>query len=232
MKRFIGLAAITLTALMVQGCATDDPNRQAKTGAGVGAVVGAIVGHQLDDDAGRFVGAAVGGMTGAAIGNYMDEQEQAYERALSEERRSNQVRMRRLQDDTLVVVLDGEVSFDVDRVNVKRAFRPTLDKLADLMLRYERSTAYVVGHTDNTGSNAYNQDLSDKRARRVAAYLYKRGVPKARLGYEGRGESEPRATNSTPAGRQLNRRVEIYIRPIVWGRERQAMDPPRYPGYR
>ncbi len=231
MKRTSILAGVALGALFIQGCATDDPNRQAKTGGAVGAVVGAIVGHQLDDDAGRFVGAALGGMTGAAVGNYMDEQERAYERTLSEERQQNQLQMKRLRDDTLVVTLDSEVSFDVDRVNVKRAFRPALDKLADLLLRYERSVAYVVGHTDNTGGAAYNQELSEKRARRVAGYLHRQGVPKARLRYEGRGETEPRASNAKPAGRQLNRRVDIYIRPIVKGREREAYQPPRYGRY-
>jgi outer membrane protein OmpA-like peptidoglycan-associated protein len=136
--------------------------------------------------------------------------------------------MQRLRDDTLKLTLDSEVSFDYDSDRIKPAFRSTLDKLADVLRKYDRTVVHVVGHTDSTGSAEYNQRLSERRASSVASYLESRGVDPSRVRYEGRGESEPRDTNATEAGRQLNRRVEIYLKPIVEGQEQRAYDPPRY----
>lgn len=217
-----------LVSAMVAGCATDDPNRQAKTGAVIGAVAGAVLGHQLDDDSGRYVGAAVGALAGGAVGHYMDNQEQEFNQALASERQQHAIEIERMRDDTLKLSLDSEVSFDFDRADIKPAFRPSLDKLGNLLVKYNRTVVHVVGHTDSTGSDAYNMDLSKRRAYAVTDYLAARGVPADRLRSEGRGESEPRATNETEAGRQLNRRVEVYVKPIVEGQEQQAYESPRY----
>lgn len=220
------LAAVSL--LVVTGCATDDPNRRAKIGAATGAVAGAVLGHQLDDSAGRWVGAAAGALAGAAVGNYMDDQQQDFETALAEERAAHEMEVQRLRDDTLKLTLDSEVSFDFDRASIKPAFRPSLDKLARVINEYERTVVHVVGHTDSVGPEDYNRRLSERRAESVADYLVANGVPPGRLRTEGRGESEPRATNDTEAGRQLNRRVEIFVKPIVEGREERAFESPRY----
>ncbi len=226
MKRLVIGAA--LAATLVSGCTTNDPNQRAKAGAAIGAVVGAIAGHQVDHGAGKWVGAAVGALAGAAVGNYMDNQQRAFEQSLAQERQAHQLEIERLKDDTLKLSIDSEVSFDFDSARIKPAFRHSLDKLADVLRKYNRTVVHIVGHTDSTGSAAYNLDLSRRRAEAVADYLASRGVPRDRLRTEGRGESEPRATNATEAGRQLNRRVEIYVKPIIEGQEYRAYESPRY----
>jgi len=216
-------------ALGLTGCATpDDPNQRAKVGAAVGAVAGAVLGHQLDDSAGKWVGAAVGALAGGAVGHYMDNQQQDFETTLQQERDANQLEIERLRDDTLKLTVDSEVSFDFNKADIKPTFRPSLDKLAQLIIKYDRTVVHVVGHTDSVGSDAYNQGLSERRALSVGDYLASYGVPRARLRTEGRGEREPRATNATEAGRQLNRRVEIFVKPIVEGQEQRAYEPPAY----
>jgi outer membrane protein OmpA-like peptidoglycan-associated protein len=217
---------VLVLAVSLYGCAADDPNRRAKTGAAVGAVVGAVLGHQLDDDSGRYVGAVVGAVAGGAVGHYMDKQQNEFEDALAEERDAHDIEIERLQDESLKLNVPSEVSFDFDRAEIKPAFSATLDKVADILVRYDRSIVHVIGHTDSTGSDAYNQDLSERRARSVTNYLASRGVQDSRLQTEGRGESEPRDSNATEAGRQLNRRVELIIKPIVAGSEQDAYQAP------
>ncbi len=218
---------VVAMAVALFGCAADDPNKRTKVGAGVGAVLGAVLGHQMDDDKGRFVGAAVGALAGAAVGNYMDKQQQEFESALAEEQRRNQIEIERLKDETLKIDISSEVSFDFGSAAIKPAFRPTLDKVSDVLRRYERSIVHVVGHTDSVGSDAYNQRLSEQRAQSVVDYFATSGgLSRERLRAEGRGEMEPRATNATEAGRQLNRRVELFVKPVVEGREQRAYEPP------
>jgi outer membrane protein OmpA-like peptidoglycan-associated protein len=216
-------------ALGLAGCATqDDPNQRAKVGAAVGAVAGAVLGHQIDHSSGKFIGAAVGALAGGGVGHYMDKQQQDFESALQQERDANQLEIERLRDDTLKLTVDSEVSFAFGKADIQPAFRPSLDKLAALIMKYDRTVVHVVGHTDSIGSAAYNQDLSIRRANSVADYLATYGVPRDRLRTEGRGENEPRATNETEAGRQLNRRVELFVKPIVEGQEERAYESPRY----
>lgn len=211
------------------GCAADDPDRRAKTGAAIGAVAGAVLGHQVDGDSrGRVVGAAVGAVTGAVVGGYMDRQQREFDQALEEERRQNAIEIERMKDDTLKLNLSSEVSFDFDSARIKPAFEPTLDKLGNVINKYDRTIVHVVGHTDSTGADAYNLRLSRQRADAVAGYLLSRGVDGSRVRTEGRGESEPRESNATEAGRQLNRRVEIYLKPVVEGQEAEAYERPTY----
>ncbi len=230
MKLAKGVMAVMLSSVLVlAGCMQqDDPNRRAQTGALVGAVAGAVLGHQLDDDSGKWVGAAVGALTGAAVGHYMDNQQRDFESSLAQERSAHQLEIERMKDDTLKLTVDSEVSFDFGKADIKPAFKPSLDKLAEVIRKYDRTVVHIVGHTDNVGSDAYNQRLSEQRARAVADYLISRGVPASRLRTEGRGEREPRASNATEAGRQLNRRVEIFVKPLVEGQEQRAYESPRY----
>lgn len=230
MKFGNGLMAVTLSsALVLTGCMQqDDPNRRAQTGALVGAVAGAVLGHQLDSDSGKWVGAAVGALTGAAVGHYMDNQQRDFESSLAQERSANQLEIERMKDDTLKLTVDSEVSFDFAKSQIKPAFQPSLDKLAEVIRKYDRTVVHIVGHTDDIGSDSYNQQLSEQRARAVYDYLVSRGVPASRLRTEGRGEREPRASNANEAGRQLNRRVEIFVKPLVEGQEQKAYESPRY----
>ena len=225
--RFAQTLAVAIP-LILSGCATDDPHRRAKTGAVIGAVTGAVIGHQISHGSGAWVGAAVGGLAGGGVGHYMDNQQREFEQSLAYEQQQHQLEIERLKDDTLKLSLDAEVSFDFDSARIKPAFQPSLDKLADVLIKYDRSVVHVVGHTDSTGSAEYNRQLSLRRAENVSRYLEQRGVPYQRLRSEGRGEAEPRDTNATEAGLQLNRRVELYVKPLVDGRESEAYRSPSY----
>ena len=177
----------------------------------IGAVAGAVAGALIDKDK-RARGALIGAAAGGGIGYYMDSQEKAFVSALDEETRRGELEVERVREDLLKMTLASEASFDFNKSNIKPAFHPSLDKLATVMNKYNRSEITIIGHTDSVGSNAYNQNLSVERARSVKDYLLSRGVTPSRITVVGRGESEPRDTNSTEAGRQLNRRVEILVK--------------------
>lgn len=213
------LAALVLLA----GCATspEDPNRNTKekaaTGAAIGAIAGAIIGHQQDRSGGALrgalIGAAAGGALGAGVGAYMDKQEAEFREKLAAEQRAHEIEVERLKNENLKITMNSEVSFDFNSAAINPGFKGTLDKVNDILARYTRTSVHVVGHTDNIGSEAYNQKLSEDRAKSVAWYMQDGGVAAQRISTEGRGEMQPRATNATEAGRQLNRRVEILIIP-------------------
>ncbi len=225
MKSIPAVAGLSLIVAL-SGCATDDPNRRAKTGAAIGAIAGAVLGHQVDGDKGRFIGAAAGAMAGAAVGNYMDKQQRELEEQLAKERRNNEIELERLKNNVLKVNLNSEVSFDFNKADIKPGFYGSLNKLAGVVAKYNNTVVHIVGHTDSSGSDSYNQQLSERRALSVKDYLAAHGVAANRIRTEGRGESEPRATNATPEGRAMNRRVEIFLKPIVEGQESDAYQPP------
>ncbi len=221
MKRIMTIAIAS--GLILSACATNpnDPNRHTKenaaAGAALGALAGAVIGYQGDHSGGALrgalIGAAAGGALGAGTGIYMDKQEAEFNRQLADERRRNQIEIERLKNENLKITMNSEISFAYDSAQLTPAFHNTLDKVADILNRYPRSTIRITGHTDNRGSAAYNQRLSEQRAQAVKWYLTDRGVDARRIITEGRGESQPRATNATEAGRQLNRRVEMLIIP-------------------
>jgi outer membrane protein OmpA-like peptidoglycan-associated protein len=222
---------LTLTALMalsLSACTTaDDPNQKAKTAAAIGAAAGAIIGYAVDDGAGGVLaGAAVGAVAGAGVGHYMDKQKQEFEAALAEEQASNELEIQEMENEMLRIGIASQVSFGFDSAALKPGFTPTLDKVADILLKYPQTIIHVVGHTDSVGSESYNQQLSERRAQSVVSYLGKRGVNGSRLYASGRGELEPIASNDTEAGREMNRRVEIYVKPIVEGQEAEAYQAP------
>lgn len=224
MKKIV-LATLIATAL--SGCAADDPNKRTKTGAAVGAAAGALLGYAVDDGTGGVVaGAAVGALAGAGVGRYMDNQQREFEQALADEQARNELKIQQLENETLKIDIASEVSFDFDSASLKSAFTPTLNKVADVLQRYPKTVIHVVGHTDSVGSESYNQQLSERRVQSVADYLASNGVERGRLYATGRGELEPRATNETEAGRQLNRRVELFVKPIVEGQESEAYQAP------
>lgn len=225
MKKIILVAAI---ATALAGCATDDPNKRTKTGAAIGAAAGAIVGYAIDDGAGGVIaGAAVGTLAGAGVGRYMDNQQKEMKAALAEEEARNELKIQQLQDESLKIDIANEVSFDVGSAAIKPAFESTLNKVADVLQRYPKTVVHVIGHTDSTGSESFNQQLSERRAQSVVDYFAARGVMGERLKPTGRGEFEPRASNDTESGRQLNRRVEIIVKPIVEGQESEAYQTPQ-----
>ena len=218
MRKIVPLAT---AALLLAGCAanpdgTSSPNRTA-IGAGVGAVAGGLLGNRIDQGdrvVGTAVGAAVGAAAGAGIGRMFDKQEAEFKEQLASERAANEIEVERVREDLLKLTLDSEVSFDFDSAAIKPGFRPSLSKLADVLKKYDRNRVTVVGHTDSVGAESYNENLSVRRAEAVVDELAALGVAPSIMSAQGRGEREPRATNGTEAGRQLNRRVEILVEPI------------------
>ncbi|MDX1605708.1 MAG: OmpA family protein [Candidatus Competibacterales bacterium] len=206
------LSLVLIAALAVTACAPNDPYMRTKTGAAIGAIAGGILGHQLDDDAGRYVGAAAGAALGGGIGYAMDRQAQQLQQ-LSMQNQQLQMEVQRMQDGSIRVNMPSEVLFDFDSAALKPQFMPTLNEIARILNQDPRSTVTVVGHTDSTGSDSYNMNLSQRRAQSVANYLSSHGVSPNRLYAQGMGESQPRASNDTPQGRAQNRRVELFIRP-------------------
>jgi len=217
---------IATAALVTVGCATDDPNRRAKTGAAIGAITGAVLGNQTSSKNGKYVGAVAGALTGAAVGNYMDKQQRKMEQQLAQEQANREISVTRIDEETLKINVSSEVSFDVNQASIKASFRDSLDKVANVISEYDKTAIHVIGHTDSTGSESYNQRLSEKRAGSVSRYLSQNGVQRDRMRMAGRGELRPVANNNSSAGRSQNRRVEIYLKPIVEGRENDAFRSP------
>jgi outer membrane protein OmpA-like peptidoglycan-associated protein len=213
MKACSALGALLLAACTTHADGTQSANKTA-IGAGIGAVAGGVLGNRLDKDnrvRGTVIGAAAGTAAGAGIGYLMDRQEAELRDQLASERTDHAIELERVRDDLLKLTLANEISFDFGSAAIKPAFRPTLVKLADVLKKYDRNEITVIGHTDSVGSESYNELLSERRAVAVRDELTMLGVPSSRLRAFGRGEFEPRAGNSTEAGRQLNRRVEIMV---------------------
>ena len=209
------LAAVSL--LGVSACVTD-PNtgeqkvsRTAIGGVG-GAVAGYLLGGLIGGKTGRIVGAGIGGVAGGVVGYQMDKQI----KELKEQTAGSGIDVNETADgNSILVNLPDGVTFAVDSSNISPAFQGTLDQIANSLVTYPDSLVDVYGHTDSTGSDAYNQQLSERRAKAVSDYLSMRGVSSARIRYQGFGEQYPVADNTTPEGRALNRRVEIKITPIT-----------------
>lgn len=207
------IAALALTSACVTDPVTGE-QRMSKTG--IGAIGGALGGYLLGDIVGgrhdrteKILGAGIGAIGGAAIGSYMDRQE----REIRERTAGTDVEVIRKGDD-LILSMPSGITFATDSSSIQPHFRPTLDKVADVLDRYNQTYVDVYGHTDSTGSDAYNQALSERRADAVASYLVSRGVESARLEALGYGETQPIASNDTVEGRSQNRRVEIKVVPV------------------
>ena len=205
-------SVVLIATLFALACATsqDDPNAKAKRGAGVGAatgaVVGAIIGNQSGNNrTGAVVGAAAGAAIGAAIGHRMDQQQKELQQIPG-------VEVTRPSEGEIAVQLTNDILFDFNSADLRSESRSTLRDLASNFQRYPDETVSVEGHTDNVGSPSYNQTLSERRAYSGKDYLVSQGMPSSRITAIGYGETRPKATNDTPEGRQLNRRVEIHIR--------------------
>lgn len=197
-----------------RGAPLTDSEKGALIGAAGGAVIGAMA-YKKDRTKGALIGVIGGGIAGSAVGAYMDNQRRDLQKYLAPEISSGQARVERLANDVLRITMTNQTAFDFDSSNIKPSFHSTMDKVAEVLVRYGKTTLTVAGHTDNVGSAQYNQKLSERRALSVASYLESRQVNSLRLSTVGKGESFPVQSNSTEAGRQANRRVEIYVTPVV-----------------
>lgn len=199
------------------GCAQPMNKTQSGTlaGTGIGAAVGAGLGQAIGGNTkstllGAGIGALLGGIAGNRVGAYMDAQEQAMRQELAAVEGASIQR----NANTLALTFKSETMFDVDSAKLKSGAYDELFRVSKVLNQYPQTTLLVAGHTDSTGTEQYNQQLSERRAEVVKNALAGDGVNPARIRTIGYGESKPIASNATEAGRQLNRRVEITIEPI------------------
>ena len=214
------VTGVSIIALL-GACTTTDPysstprRNNTGTGAIAGAIGGAVLGYLTNtsnSEEGRknaLIGAGIGALGGAAVGAYMDRQQRELEAELS----GSGVGVAR-QGDNLVLRMPSDVTFASNQSSINPAFYSVLDDVSAVLNRYDQSVVDIIGHADADGAADYNLDLSRQRASSVAQYLVNRNVLADRLYVDGRGESQPVATNETAAGKAQNRRVEILIRPF------------------
>ena len=214
MKTSLTLAiagTLALSACVDPNAYPNDPNARTRNGAVIGGLVGAVAGASTardgDELKGAILGGALGAGTGALIGRDLDRQAAELRGSLNSNISVTN------NGDFLTVNMPQDLLFDTNSASVRPDLRSDLQTVASSLLKYPNSRIEVIGHTDSTGSAAFNQDLSQRRASSVASVLRDGGVQGARLAAFGRGEDQPIATNLTPEGRAQNRRVEIIIRP-------------------
>lgn len=200
------ILSVTLFAFMFQGCKNwSKTAKGGAIGAGAGGLAGAVIGKVAGNTVtGAIIGAAVGGAAGAAIGNYMDRQAEELDQELEN------AEVERVGEG-IKITFDSGILFDFDSYALRPASRENIRELSDVLKKYEDTKILFAGHTDSKGSEEYNQQLSEDRAKAVASFTAEQGVASDRMIITGYGESDPVADNSTEAGRQKNRRVEIAI---------------------
>lgn len=212
MKTFSILAISSV--LVISGCANMTPTQRGTAqGAGIGAGAGAVLGAATGDGGGRraATGAAIGGAAGAIIGNIWSNRMENQKRAMEQATQGTGIEVSKTADNRLKLEVPADVSFDVNRADIKPNFRPVLDRFANSLAEHQATTVTIIGHTDSTGSDAVNDPLSVNRAAQTRDYLVARGISPTRIAIDGRGRREPIASNATEAGRAQNRRVEIYV---------------------
>ena len=205
------MVVLAMVAVVSVACAGRQPyttkrDNTAK-GAGIGAAVGAVaaiaMGEREADEI--LAGAAIGAVGGAGVGAYMDHQEEKLARIPG-------TTVERLEDNVLLVRFDSATLFDVDSAALRPSGSTMLDEVAGVLNEYKKTAVVIQGHTDSTGSEAYNQQLSERRAVSAKNRLISLGIDSPRLEAIGFGEVHPVAPNDTEGGRQLNRRVEILLK--------------------
>jgi outer membrane protein OmpA-like peptidoglycan-associated protein len=214
MNKTITVMVNLMLVLCIFSCAgTTRKESGAKTGVLIGAAGGAILGQVIGGDTeatliGAGVGAVVGGLAGHQIGAYMDKQEQELRDAMAE---SDAVSIQRTQD-VLTATFKSDICFDFDSSALKAGAYTEIARVANVLNKYPQTTIRVEGHTDTTGPETYNQELSERRAQSVKNALTQRGVDPRRIQTVGFGESQPISSSDA-----LNRRVSIVIIPVTQG---------------
>ncbi|WBA10438.1 OmpA family protein [Salinivibrio kushneri] len=207
-KKYKLTAVAVLTAsLALTGC---ESMSNTQKGAAIGAITGAIAGKSTSNhkDKRAFIGAAIGAIGGAAVGNYMDKQEQAFREELA----GSGIQVVR-EGDNIRLIMPSNITFGLDQDAIAADFYPTLNAVANVMRKYDKTFLSIEGHTDNTGAASYNQRLSERRAMSVKGYLASQSIDSARLYTSGFGETRPLVANNSASNRALNRRVEIQVVP-------------------
>ena len=217
-NRFLKIAVIAAALIAVAGCETVNPyTRESQTskaakGAGIGAAAGAVVGLLTKGDKlqNALIGAGVGALAGGGVGYYMDVQEAKLRQRLE----GTGVSVTRMGDN-ITLNMPSNITFALNSSDLNGQFFNALDGVSMVLKEYDKTVIEVAGHTDSSGSDQYNQALSERRAQAVAGYLSSHGVKTQRLITIGAGETHPMASNDTEAGRAQNRRVELTIVPVT-----------------
>lgn len=198
--------ALLIFALLSSSCKTMNRTQKgAVIGAGGGAVIGGVIGRSLGNTAmGAIVGAAVGGTAGAVIGRKMDKQAEEMKKVLGD------AEVKRVGEG-IVIEFKEKVLFGFDRSDLSTSAQGNLDRLANILQKYPDTNIEVIGHTDDKGTDGYNQALSERRANSVASYIRTKGINSSRVTTRGMGESDPKIANDSEANRAENRRVEFVI---------------------
>ncbi|QEL66073.1 outer membrane lipoprotein [Oryzomicrobium terrae] len=206
------LAAVVIGVGGLGGCADmSETQRTTGTGAAIGALAGAVVGGATHGGRGAATGAVLGGALGAGGGYLWSRHMQEQKAAMEQATQGTGVKVSQTADNQLKLDIPSDISFDSGSYVIKPNLRPILDRFATTLNQNPVTTVRIVGHTDNTGSDAINQPLSVNRASATRDYLVERGVAMNRISIDGRGAREPVADNGTAAGRAHNRRVEIFV---------------------
>lgn len=214
-----GLAGLVSLAVLA-GCTTDPftgESQISKTAIGglIGAASGAAIGAIADKEnrgRGAAIGAGVGVLAGGAVGAYMDYQE----KKLREKLQGTGVSVKRVNDD-IFLIMPGNLTFATDHAEIRSDFYPVLNSVVLVLNEYKKTLIEITGHTDDTGSDSHNQQLSEDRAESVGGYFRSHEVMPERLVTHGFGERFPIASNDTASGRQENRRVELRLVPLTRG---------------
>lgn len=212
---------LALSGAVLTGCTTLDAytgesqvsntSKGAIAGGLIGAVLGAATAPKEERAKRALIGAGIGGVAGGGVGLYMDRQEAE----LREELVNSGVQVERTEEGEINLIMPGNITFDTDSSTVRPDFMDTLNSVARVVQEYENTLITIEGHTDSTGSESYNQLLSERRAASVAEVMLSEGIAFERIAAEGYGELRPIADNSTASGRATNRRVEISLEAIV-----------------
>ena len=209
---FKSLSCAALAAALLSGCANMSETQQGTAqGAGIGAVAGALLGAAVGGSKGAAQGAVLGTAVGAGGGYIWSKKMQDQKVAMEQATRGTGVAVSQTADNRLKLDIPSDVSFDVGRSAIKSNFAPILTQFASSLNQNQISTVTIIGHTDSTGSDSINNPLSVDRANAARDFLVNRGVAVQRFSTDGRGSREPVADNSTQQGRDMNRRVEIYV---------------------
>ena len=208
--------ALAFAASTVAGCAnmTETQSDTAK-GAGIGAVAGAVIGGVAGGSRGAGTGAAIGAAIGAGGGYLWSKHMQEQKATMEQATQGTGVNVTQTADNQLKLEIPSDISFDSGRYDIKPALQPILDRFATTLNQNPVTHVTIVGYTDNTGSDAINNPLSVNRAAATRDYLVAHGVASSRIAIDGRGSSNPIADNATPAGRAMNRRVEIFVAEVA-----------------
>ncbi|WP_042150130.1 MULTISPECIES: OmpA family protein [unclassified Pseudoalteromonas] len=200
------LVPVVVASLVLTGCASTN----AEKGAVIGAISGAVLGKATSNHKNKraVFGAAIGAIAGAAIGDYMDKQEQAFRDELS----GSGIDVVR-EGDNLRLIMPSNITFATGQSYITSGFHTTLNDVAKVLVKFDKTLLSIEGHTDSSGAADFNQKLSEQRATSVKSYLMNQNILAARLNTTGYGETQPVAANNTAQNKALNRRVEIQIVP-------------------